>query len=229
MLISRDKGVFLVNINTRLILLFLSQHGSRIWYCPLVASYTQIPGDVLEEVGPNWVPVLNSVWERSEVIFKAVLSQKWMRFIKWHHSVLFLNQVFLIFREETAWLLEIKGSQMDHSRLDTIPWRGRPVDVNSGRRRREVKVVSSEENGKSKTYKTYRDLDTIQKRKEKNRQRNLVKEPALQCLSILTSYLKDSVSSFSSFIQQWEDFILWFLSFFTLELWNPCIELSSPH
>lgn len=63
-------------------------------------------------------------------------------------------------------------------------------------------MVSSEENGKSKTYETYRDLDTIQKRKEKNRQRNLVKEPALQCPSILTSYLKDSVSSSSSFIQQ---------------------------
>lgn len=57
-------------------LLFLSQHGSWMWYCSLVASYTQKPGDVLEEVGPNWVPVLRSVWERSEVIFKAELQSK---------------------------------------------------------------------------------------------------------------------------------------------------------
>lgn len=37
--------------------------------------------------------------------------------------------------------------------------RVRAAGVNSGRRRREVKVVSAEENGKSKTYKTYRNLD----------------------------------------------------------------------
>lgn len=45
--------------------------------------------------------------------------------------------------------------------------RVRPADVNSSRRREEVKVVSAEENGKSKTYKTYRDLDIIQKRKKR--------------------------------------------------------------
>lgn len=54
--------------------------------------------------------------------------------------------------------------------------RVRPADVNGGPRGREVKLVSSEENGKSKTYETYRNLDIIQKRKKKRRQRNLVRE-----------------------------------------------------
>lgn len=54
--------------------------------------------------------------------------------------------------------------------------RVRLADVNGGPRGREVKLVSSEENGRSKTYKTYRDLDIIHKRKKKSRQRNLVRE-----------------------------------------------------
>lgn len=56
----------------------------------------------------------------------------------------------------------------------TLP-RVRAADVNSGRREREVKVVSTEENGKLKTYKTYRDLDIeyILKKEEKSRQKKL--------------------------------------------------------
>lgn len=53
--------------------------------------------------------------------------------------------------------------------------RVRAADVNSGRRRREVKVVSTEVKGKSKTYKTYRNLDIEYNKKtkeEKSRQRN---------------------------------------------------------
>lgn len=52
--------------------------------------------------------------------------------------------------------------------------RVRAADVNSGKRRRKVKVVSTEENGKSRTYKTYHILDTeYNKTEEKKADREI--------------------------------------------------------
>lgn len=51
--------------------------------------------------------------------------------------------------------------------------RVRAAHVNSGRRKGEVRAVSTEENGKSKTHKTYRNLEIeYNKKEEKSRQRN---------------------------------------------------------
>lgn len=69
--------------------------------------------------------------------------------------------------------MEIMGSKMDHSKLDTNPSNSKKQQMLIVvRGRREVKVVSSEENGKSRTYKTYRNLDIeYNKKEEKSRQR----------------------------------------------------------
>lgn len=49
-------------------------------------------------------------------------------------------------------------------------------NVNSGRRRREVNVVRTEENGNPKTFRTYRNLDTEYDKKKKKKSRHTIKE-----------------------------------------------------
>lgn len=59
------------------------------------------------------------------------------------------------------------GSKMNHSTLHTTLQRVRVVKI--GKRRREVKVVSAEENGISSASKTYRNLGLEYKKKGKSR------------------------------------------------------------
>lgn len=59
--------------------------------------------------------------------------------------------------------------------LTKNPQKVKAENVNSGRRRREVNVVRTEENGNPKTYRTYRDLDTEYNKKEE-KSRHTIKE-----------------------------------------------------
>lgn len=63
--------------------------------------------------------------------------------------------------------------------------RVRAADVNSDKRRRKVKVVSTEENGKSRTYETYHILDTEYNKTEEKKQteklKTLIQSKQIQC------------------------------------------------
>lgn len=125
------------------------------------------------------VPLLCSGWERSQDFFKAAFESK----VKGEWGLL-SNILLSCFNTISSQCLG--GKRPRRWRLREIKWITagltqtlqwvRPADVNCGWRRREEKAVSSKESGKSKTYKTYRNLDIIQKEEEKSRQRNSVKK-----------------------------------------------------